>query len=406
MLAAHVGMLQPAGIISEADAKALREALPDIAHDIQTGRYPILDSDEDVHTAVERAMLERVPDAAGNARAGLSRNDRVVTAFRLWSIEHARLVRDAVLDLIEALANQASEHRATTMPGYTHLQRAQPVTVGLALSAHALACARDADRIRDAAQRTSEMPLGAGALAGTSFDLDREQARKELGFERTLTNTMDAVAARDFALEMLSAYAILAVHLSRISEELILWTSAEFGFAQLADAYATGSSLMPHKKNPDVAELARGKAGRIIGDLTGLLATCKGLPLAYNRDLQEDKEPLFDAVDTLLIVLPALTGAIRTLTFNSTRLKQASSDPFLMATEMAETLARSMPFRDAHEAVGRAVRDALEHGTDLDDLTGAGLLVGSDRSQSRAVSATDATLAEIAALVASHRAET
>ncbi|MGH2830736.1 MAG: argininosuccinate lyase [Actinomycetota bacterium] len=370
VLAAHAGALQRAGILSAREEEAAREALRSIATAVATGAFPIDPSDEDVHTTVERALAQRLPDVADRIRAGLSRNDRVVTAFRLWLMRAGSKVHGEILGLIEVLLNRGREHAGSVMPGYTHLQRAQPVTLGAALAAHGHALARDAARIGAAIDRADEMPLGAGALAGSTLALDHTLAAAELGFARTASNSLDAVASRDFALEFLAACAIAGVTLSRLAEEIVLWTSAEFGFATLDDAYATGSSLMPQKKNPDVAELARGKAGRLIGDLTGLLAACKGLPLAYNRDLQEDKEPVFDAADTLLVVIPALSGAVRTMRFDESRLREAASDPVLLATDLAEHLvSRGAPFARAHEAVGRAVRDAAESGRDLRDLT-------------------------------------
>lgn len=363
VLAAHASALAKAGVLTDAEAAQIREALPGIAADIGSGAFPVDIADEDIHSTVERALAQRVPGAAGKSRSGLSRNDRVATAFRLWIIDAGTEVIRRMDELIGAIEERAVEHRDTIMPGYTHLQRAQPVTLAVTLSAHAAAFRRDADRLAAALERTAVSPLGAGALAGSLLGLDRNATADELGLRAPIGNTLDAVSARDFALEFLSACAILGVHLSRLGEEIVLWTSSEFGFAALDDAYATGSSLMPHKKNPDVAELARGKAGRLIGHLTGLLATVKSLPLSYNRDLQEDKEPVFDAVATMRILLPALTGAIATMRFDEARLAEAAADPLLLATDLAEHLVASgVAFTDAHEIIGRAVRRSLDEG--------------------------------------------
>lgn len=363
VLAVHAQALAGAGIISKAEAAEIAAALHGIAEDVSSGAFPVAETDEDVHTTVERALDERLPALAGSVRAGLSRNDRVATAFRLWLAEAAAHVRRLLADLVAALADRAAEHERSLMPGYTHLQRAQPVTLGAVLAAHAEAFRRDADRLSAAEARIKASPLGAGALAGSTLGLDRVAAARALGFDDVIANPIDAVASRDFVAEFLAAAAIIGVDLSRIGEEIVLWTSSEFAYAELDDASATGSSLMPQKKNPDVAELARGKAGRLIGDLAGFLATAKGLPLAYNRDLQEDKEPAFDAADTLLLALPAVALAVRTMRFDTARMKQAASDPLLLATDVAEHLVRQgVAFREAHEAVGKAVRSALDEG--------------------------------------------
>ncbi|HVL89541.1 MAG TPA: argininosuccinate lyase [Actinomycetota bacterium] len=371
VLAAHAGALRTAGVLTAEEAAAIRDALPGIAADIAAGTFGIDEADEDIHSVVERALAERVPDAAGKSRSGLSRNDRVATAFRLWIVDAGKRVSLLLDRLVGTLEERAIEHRDTIMPGYTHLQRAQPVTLAANLSAHAAAFRRDHDRITAALERAAVSPLGAGALAGSLLGLDRNAAAEELGLRAPIGNTLDAVASRDFALELLAVCAILGVHLSRLGEEIVLWTSSEFGFAVLDDAYATGSSLMPHKKNPDVAELARGKAGRLIGHLTGLLATVKSLPLSYNRDLQEDKEPVFDAIATLELVLPALAGAVATMRFDTTRLAEAATDPLLLATDLAEHLvARGVTFKDAHEIVGRAVRRSVDEGRSWREWSG------------------------------------
>jgi argininosuccinate lyase len=370
ILAAHARGLARAGILAEEEAAIAADALKQVAEDISSGVLVVSEADEDVHSAVERALLERIPETAGRLRAGLSRNDRVAAALRLW-------LKDAIADviarlggLIETLRSAGSQHPDAWLPGYTHLQRAQPVRLADHLDAHAAALARDAERLAACQARTDASPLGAGALAGTTLGIDRAAIAHDLGFASVLDNTLDAVSARDFALEFLATGAILGVHLSRLAEEVVLWTTAEFAFAELDDAFATGSSLMPQKKNPDVAELTRGKAGRLIGDLTGLLATLKGLPLAYNRDLQEDKEPVFDAADTLAGMLTALDGLIGTLRFRTERMAEAAGDWTLRATALAEFLVtKGVPFRDAHEAVGRLVARCADgsHPKDLTD---------------------------------------
>ena len=356
ILAAHARGLARAGILAEEEATLAADALKQVAEDIASGAFAVSDADEDIHSAVERALIERIPETAPRLRAGLSRNDRVAAALRLW-------LKDAIADLtallgglIETLGSVGARDAEALMPGYTHLQRAQPVRLADHLDAHASAFRRDAERLADCAGRADASPLGAGALAGTTLPIDREAVARDLGFAGVIPNTLDAVSARDFAAEFLSAAAICGVHLSRLAEEVVLWTTAEFGFAELDDAFATGSSLMPQKKNPDVAELARGKAGRLIGDLTGLLTTLKGLPLAYNRDLQEDKEPVFDAADTLAGTLSALDGLVGTLRFRTERMAEAAGDWTLRATALAEELVKQgVPFRDAHDAVGRLV---------------------------------------------------
>lgn len=364
VLDAHAGVLASAGILDAAEAEAVRSALELIGKGFESGTIGVLEADEDVHTAVERLLTEAVGDVAAKVRAGLSRNDRVATAFRMWTSDALHRVCDDIAALIAALIDRGLEHAQTPMPGYTHLQRAQLVTLGHVLAAHALALERDAERIRNAGRRcTAVMPLGAAALAGSTLPLDHARALQRLGFDAVAASPIDAVSSRDFALETLAATAMLGVSLSQIAEHLVLWTTSEFGFATLNDAYATGSSLMPQKKNPDVAELTRAKSGRLIGNFTTLSVACKGLPLAYNRDLQEDKEPVFDSIDTALVVLPALTGAIQTMTFHPERMAEAASDPFLLATDLADRLVQAgVPFREAHDAVGSAVADSVKRG--------------------------------------------
>ena len=372
VLAAHARGLARAGLITDVEADEVVAALEGIAKDITSGAFEFDPHDEDIHTAVERALLERAPGAGPKVRAGLSRNDRVVTALRLWLIRHGRSVSLSLCDLIDVLMERAREHPDALLPGYTHLQRAQPVRLAHHLLAHAFAFERDVRRMLDALGRTDVSPLGAGALAGSTLDLDAHRSAHDLGFGFVAANSIDAVSDRDFVAEFLAALAITGVHASRLGEEIVLWTTSEFGFAELSDAFATGSSLMPQKKNPDVAELARGKAGRLIGNLTGLLATLKGLPLAYNRDLQEDKEPLFDGVATMLTMIPALAGAVRALRFNTDVMARATGDDMLLATDIAEHLvATGVPFKEAHETVGKLVAEAISRSVPLREVAGA-----------------------------------
>jgi len=369
VLAAHARALSRAGFLTAEDASAVVTALEGIAKDMASGAFGFDERDEDIHTAVERALLERLPDVGLRVRAGLSRNDRVAAALRLWLLRHGRSVVLAVADLTEALMQRAREYPDAILPGYTHLQRAQPVRLAHHLLAHAFAFERDIRRVLDALGRTDVSPLGAGALAGSTLGLDAATTAQEAGFGLVSPNSIDGVSDRDFVAEFCAATAILGVHCSRLGEEIVLWTSAEFGYAELSDAFATGSSLMPQKKNPDVAELARGKAGRLIGNLTGLLATLKGLPLAYNRDLQEDKEPLFDSVATVLTMVPALAGAVRTLRFDIDAMARAAGDGMLLATDVAEYLvSKGVSFRDAHGIVGTIVQRALTEGRSIADI--------------------------------------
>ncbi|MCA1834457.1 MAG: argininosuccinate lyase [Actinomycetota bacterium] len=370
VLAAHAAALVGAGVLGGAESDAAAASLHDIGEQIARGSFPVASEDEDVHSTVERALMERDAVIGSKIRAGLSRNDRVATAFRLWIAEAARELAALVAALRGVLEERAAEHDDTLMPGYTHLQRAQPVTLGYHLRAHGEAFARAEQRLIGAADGAMKScPLGAGALAGSTLNLDRTRAADMLGFAAPANNSMDAVADRDFVATFLFAATLLGIGCSRLAEEIVLWTTSEFGFAELDDAWATGSSLMPQKKNPDIAELARGKAGRLIGDLTGLLATLKGLPLAYNRDLQEDKDPVFDAADTLAAMLPALGGLVRTLKFNSDRMRDAANDGNLLATDLAEYLVgKGVPFNEAHEAVGKASRKAADLGTALASL--------------------------------------
>jgi argininosuccinate lyase len=323
-----------------------------------------------VHTALERGLLEQAGALGGKLRAGRSRNDQIATDLRLYLRDHARLITSRLAELESALIGQAELHLDTPAPGLTHLQHAQPVLFAHQLLAHVQAFCRDVGRLQDWDKRAAVSPLGAGALAGSSLPLDPETVAAELGFDSAADNSMDAVSDRDFAAEFCFAAALLGVHLSRLGEEVVLWSSHEFGWAEIDDAYATGSSIMPQKKNPDVAELARGKAGRLIGGLTGLLTTLKGLPLTYNRDLQEDKEPVFDAVDTLLLVLPAMAGLMSSIRFNVKRMAQSAAGGHALATDLAELLVRrGVPFREAHEIVGHLVVWCQVHECELADVS-------------------------------------
>ncbi len=367
---AHARVLHGAGLLTDDEFERMLDALESLDRDAAEGTFrPQLD-DEDVHTALERGLLERLGALGGKLRAGRSRNDQVATDLRLYLRDHVRQVVKRTTELQESLLHQAESNMGVVAPGLTHLQHAQPILFSHQLLAHVQALHRDIDRFRDWDQRAGVSPLGAGALAGSSLKLDPIATAIELGFHSAAANSIDAVSDRDFVAEFLFVAALLGVHLSRIGEEVCLWTTQEFGWVELDDAFSTGSSIMPQKKNPDVAELARGKSGRLIGHLAGFLATLKGLPLAYDRDLQEDKEPTFDAVDTLLLVLPALSGMIETMRVDADRLRDTAPAGFSLATDVAEHLvSRGVPFREAHEAVGRLVAVCLARGCDLGDLT-------------------------------------
>ena len=366
---AHVRRLVRAGILTDAERDAVLGALDQVEAELDTGSFAFLPSDEDIHTAVERRVTELAGSAGAKLHAGRSRNDQVATDLRLYAKRALLDVAGRVLTLQAVLLDRAVEAGDTYLPGYTHLQRAQPVTLAHHLLAHGWPLARDVDRLLDCRRRADVSPLGAGALAGSSIPLDPDGVAAELGFSAPFENSLDAVSDRDFVAEALFALTLIGVHLSRIGEEVVLWTSDEFGFATLDDAYATGSSMLPQKKNPDIAELARGKAGRLIGNLTGLLATLKGLPLAYNRDLQEDKEPLFDAVDQMSLALSAMSGLLATLQFDVERMQSAADSPYAAATDLAEHLVvAGMPFREAHAIVGGLVRDSIEREVALADL--------------------------------------
>ena len=364
---AHARVLHQAGLLDHDELARMLSALDDLDAAAANGSFRPTIEDEDVHTALERGLLERLGTLGGKLRAGRSRNDQVATDLRLYLRDQVRRIAERLAELEEALLGQAERHLDTAAPGMTHLQHAQPVLFAHQLLAHVQAVARDVDRLTDWDRRAAVSPLGAGALAGSSVPLDPLATARELGFDRAAANSMDAVSDRDFVAELLFVAALVGVHLSRLGEEVVLWTTREFGWVELDDAFATGSSIMPQKKNPDVAELARGKSGRLIGHLAGFLATLKGLPLAYDRDLQEDKEPVFDAIDTLLLVLPAMAGMIATLRVNADRLAAAAPQGFALATDVAEYLVRQgVTFREAHEAVGHLVVWCVVNGCELD----------------------------------------
>jgi argininosuccinate lyase len=367
-------VLARAGLLDNDELGSMLAALDDLEAACASGEFRPTVDDEDVHTALERGLLERLGSLGGKLRAGRSRNDQVATDLRLYLRDHARGVAARVVELAEALVGLAELHRDTPAPGMTHLQPAQPVSFGHQLLAHVQPLLRDLDRLRDWDRRTSVSPLGSGALAGSSLPLDPVQVAHELGFASAAPNSIDAVADRDFAAEFLFVAALIGVHLSRLGEEVVLWTTPAFGWVELDDAYATGSSIMPQKKNPDIAELARGKSGRLVGSLMSVLTMLKGLPLAYDRDMQEDKEPVFDAVDTLELVLPALAGMITTIQVRADRLEAAAPVGFTLATEIADWLVRGgIPFRSAHEIVGRLVSRCAAQGCALDDVSDAEL---------------------------------
>src|ERR1700758_4434302 len=368
---AHARVLCRAGLLTEAQRDGLLAGLDSLGEEVASGSFRPIVTDEDVHSALERGLIDRVgEDLGGRLRAGRSRNDQVATLFRMWLREALRGVGSGVLDVVGALAIQAAAHPVAIMPGKTHLQSAQPVMLAHHLLAHAHPLLRDVDRILDCDKRTAVSPYGSGALAGSSLGLDPDAIAQELGFTAAAEHSIDATSARDFAAEAAFVLAMIAVDLSRLSEDIILWSTTEFGYVTLHDSWSTGSSIMPQKKNPDIAELARGKSGRLIGNLAGLLATLKAQPLAYNRDLQEDKEPVFDSVAQLELVLPAMAGLVSSLTFDTERMAALAPAGYTLATDIAEWLVRQgVPFRDAHESAGAAVRVAEQRGVGLEDLT-------------------------------------
>jgi argininosuccinate lyase len=367
---AHLHMLRSVGLVSPVDARAIETGLRDIRREFDRNTFVVDDGDEDIHSAIERRLFEVAGEVAGRLHTGRSRNDQVATDLRLYAKRVIRELMLAIASLQEALIRRAEQHRGTLMPGYTHGQRAQVVSLAHHLLAYVEMLQRDIGRLEDAHDRCDVLPLGSGALAATTLPLDRRAVAQELDFASITANSLDAVADRDFAVEVTAACALTMVHMSRLAEEIVLWTSSEYGFAELPDSHATGSSLMPQKKNPDVLELVRGRAARSIGDLTALLTLLKGLPLAYNRDLQEDKTALFDAVDTTLATIAVTTEVVRVIRFDRRALRAAASDPALLATDVAEYLVvRGMPFRTAHELVGAAVRRTREEGRTLADIT-------------------------------------
>src|SRR5450631_2411237 len=368
---AHARVLHRAGLLDDAGLEAMLAGLGRLLADVASGAFGAEEADEDVHTALERGLIERAgADIGGRLRAGRSRNDQVATLFRMYLRDHARIVSARVLDVVDALVAQSQEHIDVAMPGRTHLQHAQPVLLAHHLLAHAWALLRDVQRWRDWDRRTAFSPYGSGALAGSSLGLDPESVAADLGFSGAVENSIDGTSSRDFVAEFAFVSAMAAVDISRLAEEVVLWATREFSFIALDDAYSTGSSIMPQKKNPDVAELARGKAGRLVGDLAGLLTTLKGLPLAYNRDLQEDKEPVFDGIDSLEVLLPAFAGMIATMRFNTERLAALAPQGFSLATDVAEWLVRQgVSFRVAHEVSGACVRECEDRGIELWDLS-------------------------------------
>ena len=366
---AHLHGLVESGVIDAEDGAKIEQALRTLASDITAGKFSFNDTDEDVHSAVERGLIERVGNLGGAIRAGRSRNDLVVTDFKLYLIDHLLEVSTLLTQLVAVLSVQASKHASSIAPGFTHLQHAQPIVFGHELAKHAQGLLRDIDRISDWLERNSFSPLGAGALAGSGLQPHPESAAQELGFIGVMPNSIDATSDRDFVAEALFDLAMVGVHLSRLGEEFTLWSTSEFGWVTVADAFSTGSSIMPQKKNPDIAELARGKSGRLIGNLTALMVVLKGLPFAYNRDLQEDKEPVFDSVQTLLVLLPALIGMMETAKFHPEKMLQGATAGFSLATEIADFLARKgVPFATAHEAAGACVKLCESKSIELHEL--------------------------------------
>ena len=367
---AHLAVLEKASLISKDDSAKIRKALKELIGEVSSGEFLPDDSDEDVHSALERGLTEKLGTLGGALRAGRSRNDQVTTDLRLFAIDHMLSLALMLTEMIEVILDKASEYANDAAPGFTHIQHAQPISFGHEIAKHAHAFARDIDRINDWLQRTSVSSLGAGALSGSSLELDPVFTAKNLGFERSFENSIDAVSDRDYVAEALFITSLIGVHLSRIGEEWTLLGSTEFSWAKIADEYSTGSSIMPQKKNPDMAELARGKSGRLIGNLMSVLTMLKGLPFAYNRDLQEDKEPLFDSLDTLALVIPAVSGMIATTNFDREKMKLSAPTGFSLATEIADYLVRkNVPFAQAHEAAGACVALCEKTSCELHELS-------------------------------------
>lgn len=368
---AHAKVLHKAGLLSDADLDTMLSGLTELGKKVASGEFVPAPTDEDVHGAMERGLIDIVgPEVGGRLRAGRSRNDQVATLFRMWVRDAIRDTALQVSELVDALADQAAAHPKAIMPGKTHSQAAQPILLAHELLGHAQPLLRDIQRLQDLDKRLAVSPYGSGALAGSSLQLDPEAIAAELGFESAAENSLDGTASRDFASETAFVLAQIAVDMSRLAEEIIYWCTPEYGYVTLDDAWSTGSSIMPQKKNPDIPELTRGKTGRLIGNLTGLLSTLKAQPLAYNRDLQEDKEPIVDSVAQLNLLLPSMTGLVSTLSFNEDRMRELAPRGFTLATDLAEWMVRQgVPFREAHEASGACVRIAEERGVDLVELT-------------------------------------
>lgn len=370
---AHIKALMSAGYLTSLEHEKLDRSLVELLSRVEAGSFVAKQSDEDVHSALERGLIEIAgAELGGKVRAGRSRNDQIATLIRIYLLEQADSLHRMVVDLIEVLVSRAEEHLGVAMPGRTHFQHAQPVLLSHHLLAHAWPLVRDLERLHDWKKRASLSPYGAGALAGNTLGLDPNLVAQELGLAAPTQNSIDATASRDVVAEFAFITSLIGINLSRFSEEIIVWASAEFDYVKLSDSYSTGSSIMPQKKNPDIAELARGKSGRLIGNLTGLLATLKGLPLAYNRDLQEDKEPVFDAVDQLSLLLPAFTGMVATMEFNRNRLEMLAPAGFSLATDVAEWLVKKkVAFRDAHEITGKLVAYCEKNKLDLHEVPDA-----------------------------------
>ena len=367
---AHAKMLGDCGIISKEDVAAITEGLLGILADIEAGKVEFTADNEDIHMNVEALLTARIGDAGKRLHTARSRNDQVALDFRMYVREQIPVIVDQLLELETVLCKQAKQYQTAVMPGYTHLQRAQPISFAQHLCAYANMFARDITRLEDCKKRLNECPLGSGALAGTTYPIDRWETAQDLGFDAPMSNSLDGVSDRDYALELMSALSILMMHLSRFSEEVILWCSWEFKFIELDDAYATGSSIMPQKKNPDVAELVRGKTGRVYGDLMSLLTAMKGLPLAYNKDMQEDKEPVFDAIDTVEMCLPVFAAMIDTMTVRTDNMRKAAGKGFINATDCADYLTKKgMPFRDAYTVTGKLVAACTAQGKTLEELS-------------------------------------